>query len=36
MSFLGPYESGFEMIDDVRAIASTEKAVLVLIEGEKY
>jgi hypothetical protein len=36
MSFLGPFESGIEMIDDVRALANTEKAVLVLIEGEKF
>jgi len=35
MSFLDPIED-VEMIDDVRAIANTEKAVLVLIEGEKY
>jgi hypothetical protein len=35
MSFLDPIET-VEMIDDVKAIASTEKAVLVLIEGEKY
>jgi hypothetical protein len=35
MSSLDPIEDG-EMIDDVRAIANTEKAVLVLIEGEKF
>ena len=35
MSSLDPIED-VEMIDDVRAIANTEKAVLVLIEGEKY
>jgi len=35
MSFLDPIED-VEMIDDVKAIANTEKAVLVRIEGEKY